>query len=233
MKINLSNMEGDPQLQLEVPFTQGELADLERIGTRIRYPPDSKIMLEGEREDFALLIRKGTVKVVIRQPRRIIGLRGPGEIVGEMAAIRRKPRSASIVALDEVEALHLTADAWLLFLKDHPRAALAQLYLAEERLAEVTRKSADSFLGAVQKIAMAILELDSKELGTHTDDGIVLRFGQQDLADVAGVSLDSAKQVIRSFKSRGIVRTGRQTTVVCDLEVLREIARGNLKASSV
>ena len=226
-------MEDPLELDLEVPFKEDELIALERIGTVIRYPPDSLLMVEGEQEYFALLIREGNVKVVINKPRRIVGLRGPGEIVGEMAAIRRKPRSASIVALDYVVALHLPADRWLKFLSDHPRAALAQLYLAEERLAEVTRKTADSFLGAVQKLALAILELDSKDLGTKTEEGIALAFGQQDLADIAGVSLDSAKQAIRSFKARGIVRTGRQSTVVRDLEVLREIARGDLKASSL
>jgi CRP-like cAMP-binding protein len=226
-------MELAARFQVTTPFTEGERFTLQSIGSISRYSAGSTLLSAGDDTDFALLIQKGHVKVVVPgPPRRIVGLRGAGEIVGEMAAIRQKPRSASIIAIDNVEALFLPAAKWLQFLFDNPRAALAQLYIADERLAEATRKSAESILGSEQKLAKAIVELESSGLGIRTDEGIRLGFGQQDLADIAGVGLDSVKQVIRQFKNHGIIKTGRQATIVQDIGTLRRIARGDSTASS-
>ncbi|MBF9131212.1 Crp/Fnr family transcriptional regulator [Plantactinospora sp. S1510] len=204
--------------------TDEEWSSLEKIGTVIHYPVGSILVGEGEATDFVLLIRTGHVKVVSGAPRRIVGIRRPGEMVGEMASIRMKPRSASVFALSDVEALFLSADSWKTFLLEHPRAVLAQLYATEERLAEATQKSVESLLGAERKLAKAILELDARGLGVVTESGTLLRFSQQDLADIAGVSLDSAKQVIRAMKRGNAVHTGRQAITIVDRLVLQDIA---------
>jgi CRP-like cAMP-binding protein len=70
----------------------------------------------GEQSDSALLIKKGHVKAMRGRPPRIIDVRCRGEIVGEMGVIRWKPRMASIIAFDDVEALHLPGSRWLQFL---------------------------------------------------------------------------------------------------------------------
>ncbi len=227
----LSRMDLYTQLALDTPFTEGELSALEGVGDVTRFPAGSILMGEGELTDFALLIRKGHTKVVSGIPQRIIAIRGPGEIVGEMAAILKRPRSASIFSLDDVESLYLSAAKWLAFLNENSRAALAQVYATQKRIAEATEKVVQSLLGAEQKLAKSILELESKGLGHAAFDGIGLRFSQQDLASIAGVSLDSVKQVIRSFKARGIVATRRQMTIVRDLNTLQMIARGDSIAS--
>jgi CRP/FNR family transcriptional regulator, cyclic AMP receptor protein len=217
--------------ELEILFKEKELSALEEVGSVIRFPAASILMGQNESTDFALLIRKGYVKVVAGSPERIVGIRGPGEIVGEMAAIRRKPRSASIFALDDVEALYVPGPRWLDFLIEHPRVALAQLYASQERLAESTRKNVESMLSGEQKLAKAIVELWDKGLGSGSGDDAVLRFSQQDLADIAGVSLDSVKQIIRSFKHRGLVATGRQVTRILNLDALSAVSRGGTIAS--
>ncbi|MEU1268228.1 Crp/Fnr family transcriptional regulator [Streptomyces sp. NPDC005799] len=213
-------------------LVEDEIAVLEDLGHVLRYPSGSVLFGEGEETDFALLIRSGHVKVQIGNPPHIVALRGPGEIIGEMAAVRQKPRSASVFALDDVEALYLPATTWLHFLYDHPRAMHAQLIAADERLEEATRKSVESFLGVEQRLAKGLVELTSKELGIQTENGLALRFSQQDLADLVGASRESVTQVIRKFKERGIVTTGRQVITIRDLPSLSRIAEGNFTASS-
>ena len=91
----------DPLYEQSHPLlTDEELAGLEEIGHAIRRSAGNAFMLEGEYGDFALLIKKGHVKVVAGSPPRIVAIRGPGDMVGEMAAIRRKPRSASAPATE-------------------------------------------------------------------------------------------------------------------------------------
>lgn len=211
---------------VRILYTEDEWSTLEEVGSKIHYPAGSILVGEGEETDFALLIRTGHVKVVSGSPRRIVGIRRQGEMIGEMASIRMKPRSASVYALSDVQAIYLSAGSWLTFLAEHPRAVLAQLYATEERLAEATQKSVESLLGAERKLAKAIIELDARGLGVATGEGTLLRFSQQDLADIAGVSLDSVKQVVRAMKSAGTVGTGRQAVTVLDWAVIRNIASG-------
>ncbi len=213
-------------------LTAEELTLLEGAGPVIRYPAGSVLFGEGEETDFALLMRKGHVKIQVGANGRVVAIRGAGEIVGEMAAVRRRSRSASVLALDEVEALYLPGGTWLDFLYDNPRAMHAQLITAEERLEEATRKTGDSNLGVEQRLAKVLVELTSSGLGTPAPEGIVLRLSQRDLADVVGASRESIVQVIRALKRAGVVATGRQATILRDVDTLGAIARGDMTASS-
>jgi len=214
-------------------LTDEELAGLEEIGHAIRRSAGNAFMLEGEYGDFALLIKKGHVKVVAGSPPRIVAIRGPGDMVGEMAAIRRKPRSASVFALDEVEALYLPAARWLRFLYDHPRAMHAQWAAEAERTEQATRKIVESELAVGQQLAKALTELTDAGIGERTSNGTVeLRLSQQDLAAMIGAKkLDSVKKVIRLLKAAGTIATGRQQITILDLAALRDIADGDLAVS--
>jgi CRP/FNR family cyclic AMP-dependent transcriptional regulator len=214
-------------------LTDEELVGLEEIGHAIRRSAGNAFMLEGEHGDFALLIKKGHVKVVAGKPPRIVAIRGPGDMIGEMAAIRRKPRSASVFAMNEVEALYLPAARWLRFLYDHPRAMHAQWAAEAERTEQATRKIVESELAVGQQLAKALTELTDAGIGERTSSETVeLQLSQQDLAAMIGAKkLDSVKKVIRLLKAAGTIATGRQQITILDLAALRDIANGDLVVS--
>lgn len=227
----LSNMEKPVQDDPHPVLTDDELTALESVGHVIHRPAGSLLFGEGEETDFVLVLRKGTVRIVKGGSARVISMRGAGQVVGEQAAIRKKARAASVFAEDAVEALYLSANAWRQFLLEHPRAALAQLAVSYDRQDESDRKLAESSLAVEQKLAKALVELESKGLGVRAEDGIVLRFSQLDLASLVGASRDAVVPVIRALKANDIVRTGRQRIIIRKLDALREIARGDRTAS--
>ena len=223
----LSNVHPATDLHLDVLLTDDEYDSLKKLGSSTNYPVGSILMGEGENTTFALLIQTGHVKIVSGPSRRILAIRGAGEFVGEMAAIRSKPRSASVFALDDVQALYLPGAQWLDFMINNPRVAMALLRLTEERLAETTKKTVESILGTQQKLANALLELELKGLGVTNQNGTLLRFSQADLANIAGISIDSAKQGIKVFKKKGLVQIGRQAITLKSLDQIETIARGD------
>ena len=214
-------------------LTNEELAELEGIGHTIHRSAGHPFFLEGEQGDFALLLKKGHVKAMRGRPPRIIDIRGPGEIVGEMAVIRRKPRMASIIAFDGVEALYLPGARWLRFLYDHPRAMHALLAMTDDMADRATMKNVESELAIEQQLAKRVIELTDCGLGEPAGDGaVVLRLSQHDLATLIGTKkLDSVKKVIRLLKAAGIIDTGRQVITILKLAALREVADGNLTVS--
>ncbi|GAA2582190.1 hypothetical protein GCM10010435_69780 [Winogradskya consettensis] len=211
-------------------LTAEELAELEKLGHTIHRSAGHPFFLEGEHGDFALLIRKGHVKAMRGRPPRIIDIRGPGQIVGEMAVIRTKPRMASIVAFDDVEALYLPGGRWLQFLYDHPRAMHALLAMTDDMADRATMKNVESELAIEQQLAKRLIELADSGLGETAAEGtVVLRLSQQDLAALIGAKkLDSVKKVIGRLKGAGIIGTGRQVITVLRPSALREVANGDL-----
>ncbi|MBV9450853.1 MAG: cyclic nucleotide-binding domain-containing protein [Streptosporangiaceae bacterium] len=95
-------------------------------------------MQEGSPADHVIVIIKGRVRISTWQDGadRTIAERGPGQLIGESAALSVSTRSATVIAMEEVHALVVTIEDFEAFIADHPMArgiAAGQVY---ERLDE-------------------------------------------------------------------------------------------------
>lgn len=222
----------DPDFDQGKPLlVEEEIRHLERVGSTLRRQAGHTFIREGEESDFVLLIKKGHVKVSAGKPPRIVAIRGPDEVVGDMGVIRRKPRSATVLAWDEVEVLHVSAIEWLRFLYHHPRAMHAQLVAADERVEQLTQKILESDLAVERRLAKALIELVDRGLVDRTDGTVTVRVAQKDLASLTGSSVEAVKKIVKIFKENGIVNTGRLSLHIEDVSTLREIANGKPTAS--
>src|SRR5262245_61379865 len=86
------------------------LADLDRLAYRSemrRFAAGAFLMEEGAAGDEVFVLLDGRVHVraaLSENEERAVGIRGPGELVGEMALLDDLPRSASVTAESEVRA---------------------------------------------------------------------------------------------------------------------------------
>jgi CRP-like cAMP-binding protein len=83
--------------------------------TMRKFAPNEAMMRKGDPADSFFVILDGHVKIVTTDAKGdeiIINKVGPGESIGELALVDDRPRSAGVIALDEVEALELTKDAF-------------------------------------------------------------------------------------------------------------------------
>ena len=83
----------------------------------------ARIMAEGERADHVMVILGGQVKVGVHESgaERVLAVRGPGQLVGERAALQAGLHSASVVALDTVSGLVVRINDFAAFIGAHPR----------------------------------------------------------------------------------------------------------------
>jgi CRP/FNR family cyclic AMP-dependent transcriptional regulator len=216
----------------ELLVDEGDRAELEQVGNPIRYSRGNLLFGEGEETDFALLIRKGYVKITVGSPDKIVGIRGPGEVVGEMAAIEGSPRSASVYAMTDIDALFIPATAWRHFLETHASAALNLVALMSKRLREATRKQvAQGNLAIERRIAMSLIDLGER-IGEPADPATTrLDITQNELAGLTGTSRETVSQIVGQLRDRGIVRTGRQRISICNADELARLARGEISLS--
>src|SRR3954470_5295364 len=70
------------------------------------------LIREGEQGDSAYVLETGLVEVLIQRDGALIqiGTRGPGSIIGEMAMIDDKPRTATIRAIEDCTVMEITRD---------------------------------------------------------------------------------------------------------------------------
>ena len=83
----------------------------------------ARIMEEGERADYVMVILGGQVKIRIDEngSERVVAVRGLGQLVGERAALNVSVRSATVVALEIVWALVVQTKDFAAFIATHPR----------------------------------------------------------------------------------------------------------------
>ncbi|MFI0449799.1 Crp/Fnr family transcriptional regulator [Actinomadura sp. 6N118] len=99
-----------------------EQKELEEGATPRTFALGATLFREGEHADFVLIIRSGRTKIYVTEKghERLLAERGPGQLIGERAALRVNVRSATVVALDTVEALMLSTLDFANFISRHP-----------------------------------------------------------------------------------------------------------------
>jgi CRP/FNR family transcriptional regulator, cyclic AMP receptor protein len=106
------------QLPLFSAFTQRQLRALAGECSDAHYEPGEHIVKELDHGQHMVVIVSGKAKVV--RGGKTLATVGPGDAIGEMSVIDREPRSASVVAEDDVAAIVIYGTAFRRLLQEHP-----------------------------------------------------------------------------------------------------------------
>jgi CRP/FNR family transcriptional regulator, cyclic AMP receptor protein len=170
------------------------------------------LFLAGEPGTGCYRIKQGVLKVVISSAEgddRILAILGPGAIAGELSMIDGGPRSASVFTVTECELSFISRLGFEEFAQQHPDIYRYLVNVLASRLRETDESvAATSFLTVKARLARALLEL-AEHLGEDTGAGRVLirhKFGQRDLAAMAGVARENVSRVLNDWNRRKIIR---------------------------
>ncbi len=86
------------------------------------FAPGTALMREGERADEVIVILEGWTVVCLNEDGRERGIaeRGPGDLIGERGTVPGNVRSASVVAVDTVQALVMRTADYAAFIAEYP-----------------------------------------------------------------------------------------------------------------
>jgi CRP-like cAMP-binding protein len=166
----------------------------------------------GEHADHVILIRSGWTKVCVDQfdGERIVALRGPGELIGERAALRVSERSATVIALDDVQALTMDTEKFAVFLGAHPHLNHVIAGQVHERLE--------------QQLAFLILNLLRRQgQAAGPTVAAALPITARDLAHWVHEPQPSVERVLAGWRKLGVVRVTQGRLIVSDVWELRRI----------
>ncbi|MER0242384.1 Crp/Fnr family transcriptional regulator [Streptomyces sp. HSW2009] len=223
-------------------LTAQEYESVMALGSRRSYDANAHLLTEGDRSSHVMIMLRGWVTVSVATERGgirlILGLRGPGELLGEMAALDSHPRSATVRALGPVEAQVIPGDAFRRFLAEQPRVSGLVIRQLTFRLRSADQeRSALASLTVLQRLATRLSELaQANPAGPYAAAGTgtgatraeaVVRLAQDELAATVGATREAVAKALRLLRNQDVVRTGNRQVEILDPALLALLAEGH------
>ncbi|MGB7424425.1 MAG: Crp/Fnr family transcriptional regulator [Ornithinimicrobium sp.] len=182
-------------------------------GTTVRVRAGTVMLHHGEGGTHCYAVVSGEVLVstTTRQGATVVlGKRGPGNVLGELAALDVAPRSATATARTDVTAVTLTASELEKLLRDRPDLAIAEL----RRLGRQLRTLTERYTLRNEDLRTRIVGF----LFTHLEETgeRSLRLTRQELADWVGVTREAVTRTLRELERERLVSLSRSTVVIVD-----------------
>ena len=208
-------------------LSESALEDLSKRCRWRKYQPDEQVIDRYSDSRDLYLIVEGRVRVVnysVTGREVTFDEREEGEYFGELAALDGEPRSANVIALNELNVACLSQEAFNRLLLEHPQVTLKIL----NGLAKIVRASNKrimdlSTVGANNRVHAEIMRLALP--GVRTDNtAIVSPFPiHGDIASRVSTTRETVNRAISDLSRRGIVKRSKSNLVVLDLIRLRKM----------
>jgi CRP/FNR family transcriptional regulator, cyclic AMP receptor protein len=213
------------------------LSDLARmelfaIGTRRRYPSGATLFFEGDPAHEALVILDGQIKAVVLATggrEVILDVLGPGSLLGELAAIDAGPRSASALALTQVEVLAVSNGAFDEYLLEHPAVLRDLAVVVVTRLRDSDRRQLEfGTEDSLGRLCIRIVELAKRYGRTDADGRIQIEspLSQGDLAAWSGLSREAVVKSMRKLRDLGWIENKGPSITLLQPELIQARAAG-------
>ncbi len=200
-----------------------ELSELANLATERNFTVNEFIFWDGDGPEWFNIIDQGQVKVFKHSSQGkefIIAFFGTGEMLGEVAIFEDKPYPASAQAVTETRIVGIKRIDLLSFLARHPQVALKIINVLGGRLRDAHRRLSDLAGERVEQRLAGILLMLSAKLG------LTLPFTRQEIADMAGTTIETAIRVMSQLRQRKIIRSVRGKVIILDAEKLRLLSEG-------
>jgi CRP/FNR family transcriptional regulator, cyclic AMP receptor protein len=213
-------------------LTAQERTALLDFGAWATFAAGGTVFVEGDASEHVFVLWRGYVKVLAqaRGGRSVLlAVRGPGDVVGELASVDGGRRSATVAAVEDARALVVDAAAFRTFLDRFPHASsvLRRVLVMRLREAEQHRLASRS-LTVAQRLAILLLAL-AERFGVQEPGGtrVAIALAQEDLATCVGASRRTVARALETWRDRGVISAGRRHVVIRQPLALRRVAESH------
>lgn len=210
-----------------------ELDEIIATSTERRTPRGTTIFTKGEPGSYMLAVLTGHIRVgsVSLEGREVtLNVIGPCEIVGEIALLDGKPRSADAVAVEDTTMMVIERKHFLPFLVRHEGLVERMLVVLCDRLRKTSTALEEIALFDLNaRLARLLVKLGADYGRPHqAADGasttrLSLKFSQRDLSTLVASSRESVNKQLRLWREAEIVDMDEGHIVLRDIDALRSL----------
>ena len=117
--------------------SQHDLESILKIGDLHTFDAGQPVVTRGEAADALFVIVRGKAEVELEDVSHVLQ---EGDFFGEMALVSGKPRTATVKALEQLQALRIGAEDFQRFLLQHPQVGLTMLKSLIDRWRDVQER---------------------------------------------------------------------------------------------
>jgi CRP-like cAMP-binding protein len=196
------------------PLFDDDIAELGQRLEPVHFEPGGLVFAQGAAPDAVWVFRSGRVELSRRDGKRrlIVQVVHPGDVDGDIGLIMQAPAPYSAHAIDDVEALRLSAENFEWLIASRPAVARRWLSSVAARLMTAERRILQ-LAGRDLKTQLANLLLDEER-----EDSVALP--QESLAALLGVRRPSLNKVLRDLERAGVVELSYRRVDIADRRAL-------------
>lgn len=201
--------------------------DFRRVALASVYKARQVVFTEGNPSTGLYLVCRGAVKLYHADRfgrEHILEIAGPGAVLGEFALDGAEPLSVSAETLTEAQLSYLPRERLEWFVRQYPATAVRMLDALGRELARARRKVRDLALKSAEaRLAALLLQLAASPAKAAAP-GPQLRYRRRELAEMIGVSTETAIRLLTKLRARGVISVDRRDIAIRDPVRLRRIA---------
>lgn len=189
------------------------------------------ILLAGEQAQGSYMVASGRARIArdtIDGREITVDIAVPGDVIGPLHT-HSSPAMDSAWAMETTCALYLPAEALAEVVEAYPQVALAIMRMQQDQLAQSrNRETAQATSTVEQRVAAALQHLDTT-LGETRRDGsrlLQVRLRRDDVAGMAGTTVESASRALAKMKKTGVIDSGREWIAITDHQALTDLITG-------
>lgn len=219
-------LEKTPVLSL---LSQGDWEKVKDLFVEKRFGKDDYIFFEGDPSSWLGVILEGRVKMIKHSGAGkdvVLDVISPGEMLGEVSAFNGKPYPATAQAMEPTVVASIYREDFLRLLKQYPALALGLIEELGRRLREAQETIKSMAVERVERrIARILLKL-AATTGASSEEGIVIELPltRQDIAEMAGTTVETTIRTMSKFRKKGLVQTKRGRVTILEPHQLVKIA---------
>jgi CRP-like cAMP-binding protein len=199
------------------------------LGRERRVTTGEALFCKGESGSSMLAVLRGRIRISTysEEGREVIlNIIEPGGIVGEMALLDGRERSADATAMADGAVLVIERRDFIPLLELHPEIAIRLLEILCDRVRQSNRLIEDIvFLNLPARLSRLLLKLAALH-GQKTAGGqrIGLKLSQRDLGNLIATSRESINKQLRAWQEEGLIAVDCGHITILRPEEMRELA---------
>jgi CRP/FNR family transcriptional regulator, cyclic AMP receptor protein len=205
------------------------LMSLAKLATHAR----GKVLFQrGDSSDFMAVVLSGRIKVsnfTSAGREYVVTFLGPGDALGEIAALDGAGRTADATTMEETQLLTIRRGDLRRLALDDPDFAWSLIQALCAKTRATTDMLQNANLDMTRRTAAALVRL-AQQYGKETADAewvIQQQMDQTSLAQYAGLSRSNFNRVIKALEGRDLARHEKGVLTVMDLDGLRDLAESD------
>ena len=201
-----------------------ELAAVAAVAAPRRFAAGEAVFREGDASSACYVVAEGRARAIREHAdgrRLTLATFGPGDIFGELAMFDDERRSATVEAVDDLEALVVLGPDMRRLMHEHADLAVKLAVALVRRLRHANERLARQSFPTVQsRVAAVLLQLVARPGRGAGARDVPITATQAELAQLAGSSRESASRFLAVLERAGVISQGRGRLTVHDPEAL-------------